>query len=313
MPSSRPSPFLRLLLLLAAALLRAAAPTPRCRPASRRARPSRASPSTGSPTASRVAALPRRDQADDDRQRHLPASARATRTTARPAWRTCSSTWCSRARRRVGNIMPGARPPRHALQRLDVLRPHQLLRDVHRVRREPRLGAGDGSRPDGQLLRPQERPRHRDDGRAQRVRERREQPAAACSGAGMQAAAYDWHNYGNLDRSARAPTSRTSTSSGCRRSTSTYYQPDNAVLIVAGKFDPERRRSRCIAKLLRRRSPSPRARCRRIYTREPVQDGERSVTRAPRRQRAVRRRAATTRSAGAHPDAIAARRRWARS
>ena len=40
-------------------------------------------------------------------------------------------------------------------------------------------------------------------------------------------------------RSARARTSRTSTSSGCRRSTRMYYQPDNAVLIVAGKFDPK--------------------------------------------------------------------------
>ena len=41
-------------------------------------------------------------------------------------------------------------------------------------------------------------------------------------------------------RSARARTSRTSTSSGCRRSTELYYQPDNAVLIVAGKFDAGR-------------------------------------------------------------------------
>ena len=38
-------------------------------------------------------------------------------------------------------------------------------------------------------------------------------------------------------RSARAPTSRTCRSSACRPSTASYYQPDNAVLLVAGKFD----------------------------------------------------------------------------
>ena len=41
-------------------------------------------------------------------------SARATRTTARPAWRTCSSTCCSRARRRSRQHLAGARPARHA-------------------------------------------------------------------------------------------------------------------------------------------------------------------------------------------------------
>ena len=54
----------------------------------------------------------------------------------------------------------------------------------------------------------------------------------------MLATAYQWHNYGTC-RSARARTSRTSTSAACRRSTRLYYQPDNAVLIVAGKFDAE--------------------------------------------------------------------------
>ena len=34
----------------------------------------------------------------------------------------------------------------------------------------------------------------------------------------MLSTAYQWHNYGNR-RSARAPTSRTSTSTACRRST----------------------------------------------------------------------------------------------
>ena len=71
--------------------------------------------------------------------------------------------------------LPGVQPPRRAVQRHDVLRPHQLLRDVAPRRDENlRLGAGDGGRPDGQRL-GQEGPRHRDDRGAQRVRDWREQ------------------------------------------------------------------------------------------------------------------------------------------
>ena len=81
------------------------------------------------------------------------------------------------------------------------------------------MGARDGSGPDGQLVHPQERPRFRDDRRAQRVRERREQPAARAVRADARlrvpVAQLRQHR-----RSARAPTSRTSTSAACRRSTS---------------------------------------------------------------------------------------------
>ena len=52
-----------------------------------------------------------------------------------------------------GNLMTGARAARHGVQRHDLVRPHQLFRDLPGVRREPRLGAGDGSRPHGQLHR----------------------------------------------------------------------------------------------------------------------------------------------------------------
>ena len=44
-------------------------------------------------------------------------------------------------------------------------------------KRQPRLGAVDGSRPDGEFVHPPQRPRLRDDRRPQRVRERREQSA----------------------------------------------------------------------------------------------------------------------------------------
>ena len=72
----------------------------------------------------------------------------------------------------------GARP-----ERLDLVRPHQLLRDLPGDRREPRVGARPRSRPDGQLVHRQEGPRQRDDGRAQRVRARRERPGRDPRGA----------------------------------------------------------------------------------------------------------------------------------
>ncbi len=89
----------------------------------------------------------------------------------------------ARAPRVQGHAQPrqrdgGTGPTRHELQRHDELGSHQLFRIVHFVRREPQVGAGDGSRPDGELVHPPQRPRLRDDRRAQRVRERREQPAA---------------------------------------------------------------------------------------------------------------------------------------
>ena len=41
--------------------------------------------------------------------------------------------------------------PRRALQRLDLVRPHQLLRNLRRHRCKSRLGAGTRSRPHGQF------------------------------------------------------------------------------------------------------------------------------------------------------------------
>jgi len=53
-----------------------------------------------------------------------------------------------------------------------------------------------------------------------------------------RAVAYDWHSYGR-DVLEREAILRMSPSTVCE-STTTYYQPDNAVLLVAGKFDPEK-------------------------------------------------------------------------
>jgi zinc protease len=89
------------------------------------------------------------------------------------------------------------------------------------------------------------------------------------------AAAYLWHNYGKSTIGARSdlenvPIERLQ--AFYRR----HYQPDNAVLLVAGKLDE----SKTLALVHKYFSPIPRpARVlERIYTVEPTQDGERSVT-----------------------------------
>ena len=51
----------------------------------------------------------------------------------------------------LGQPEGGDEQARHALQRVDVLRSHQLFRDVQRIVLRPRLGARDGSRSDGEL------------------------------------------------------------------------------------------------------------------------------------------------------------------
>ena len=87
--------------------------------------------------------------------------------------------------------------------------------------------------------------------------------------------AYDWHNYGNMPIGARSdiegvPIER------LQAFYKTYYQPDNAILLVAGKFDEPK----TLALVQEYFSPIPRpARALPVlHTVEPVQDGERSIT-----------------------------------
>ncbi len=91
----------------------------------------------------------------------------------------------------------------------------------------------------------------------------------------MLQAAFPWHNYGRPVIGARSdiesvPIERLQ---GFYR---TWYRPDNAVLIVSGSFD-EARALELVAKhfgpIPRPAQPMPA-----LYTVEPVQDGERSVT-----------------------------------
>jgi zinc protease len=117
----------------------------------------------------------------------------------------------------------------------------------------------------------------------------------------MLSTAFDWHNYGNLPIGARADVENVDIGR-LQAFYRTYYQPDNAVLTVAGAFDPDK-----VLVLIAKNFgpiPKPARTLPTLYTREPVQDGERNV---------VLRRSGDTQFVGTlykavpggHPDAIA--------
>lgn len=91
----------------------------------------------------------------------------------------------------------------------------------------------------------------------------------------VQAVAFDWHNYGKSTIGARTDIEHVNVAH-LREFYHKYYQPDNAILVVAGQFDE--------AKTLTRINqtfgglPRPTRTLEPTYTLEPTQDGERSVT-----------------------------------
>ncbi|WP_454689060.1 M16 family metallopeptidase [Achromobacter aloeverae] len=91
----------------------------------------------------------------------------------------------------------------------------------------------------------------------------------------MQGVAYQWHSYGKVTIGARSDVENVDIDQ-LRAFYHQYYQPDNAVLIVTGKFDPDST-LQAIGDTLGK-LPKPTRKLRREYTVEPVQDGERSVT-----------------------------------
>ena len=96
--------------------------------------------------------------------------------------------------------------------------------------------------------------------------------ACSCS---APSTAYAWHNYGKLTIGNRSdienvPIDRLAAFY------QKYYQPDNALLIVAGKFD-EAKTLAMVAELFGA-IPKPTRTLEKTYTVEPTQDGERSVT-----------------------------------
>jgi zinc protease len=90
----------------------------------------------------------------------------------------------------------------------------------------------------------------------------------------MLSAAFNWHNYGKEPIGARTDVERVNIER-LQAFYRTYYQPDNAVLIVAGSFDADE----ALRLIARHFGPIPRParKLAPLYTDEPVQDGERQV------------------------------------
>ena len=89
------------------------------------------------------------------------------------------------------------------------------------------------------------------------------------------AAMFEWHNYGKSTIGARADVENVDIGR-LQAFYRTWYQPDNAALVVSGKFDA--------AQVLRwvqasfGRIPKPKRTLPPLYTIDPVQDGERALT-----------------------------------
>ena len=117
----------------------------------------------------------------------------------------------------------------------------------------------------------------------------------------IRATAFLWHNYGNTTIGARSdvegvPIDR------LQAFYRTWYQPDNATLIVAGRIDPAQTLERIATHFGKLRKPA--RSLPRFYTSEPAQDGEREVN--VRRVGDLRLVAAAYHiPAAAHPDSAA--------
>ena len=91
----------------------------------------------------------------------------------------------------------------------------------------------------------------------------------------MMAVAYEWHNYGKSTIGNRSDIERVPVDN-LRDFYKRFYQPDNAILVIAGQFD-EKKALGYIAKYFGA-LPKPDRKLPSTYTEEPAQDGERVVT-----------------------------------
>ncbi len=91
----------------------------------------------------------------------------------------------------------------------------------------------------------------------------------------MESVAFDWHNYGKSTIGARSDVEHVNIEH-LQAFYHRFYQPDNAVLLVAGKIDE----AKVLAEINERfgRIPKPARVIEKTWTIEPTQDGERSVT-----------------------------------
>jgi zinc protease len=87
--------------------------------------------------------------------------------------------------------------------------------------------------------------------------------------------AYLWHNYGNSPIGARSDIENVPIER-LQAFYRKFYQPDNAVLIVAGKIDEAKTLDLVVEKF--GTIPRPTRSLEKLYTAEPTQDGERKVT-----------------------------------
>ena len=95
----------------------------------------------------------------------------------------------------------------------------------------------------------------------------------------VMSAAFDWHNYGNSTIGARSDLENVPIGR-LQAFYRKYYQPDNAVLVVAGRFEPEVA-LRLVAEkfgVIPRPDRTGASTLFETYTAEPAQDGERTVT-----------------------------------
>ncbi len=95
----------------------------------------------------------------------------------------------------------------------------------------------------------------------------------------VMSAAYDWHNYGNSTIGARADLENVPIDR-LQAFYRKYYQPDNAILVVAGRFEPARALELVAEKFggIPRPDRTGANQLFHTYTAEPAQDGERTVT-----------------------------------
>ena len=162
-------------------------------------------------------------------------SAPRTRTTARPAWRTCSSTWCSRARRRAAtSCRSWAGAAWTTTARTGWDRTNYFESFTASNENLDWALAMEADRMVNSFIRKSDL-----DTEMTVVRNEFENgennPQLVLFGK-MLSTAYQWHNYGNLPIGARSDIENVDIDR-LQAFYRMYYQPDNAVLIVAGKFD----------------------------------------------------------------------------
>jgi zinc protease len=104
--------------------------------------------------------------------------------------------------------------------------------------------------------------------------ERGENSPSSVLGKRIAAAAYSWHNYGKPTIGNRSDIERVPVEN-LRAFYHKYYQPDNVVLVVAGRFDEAK--GLALVQKSFGAIPKPERKLTATYTEEPAQDGERTV------------------------------------